>query len=315
MGGGLLICYSVTFPRAADPAPLLRQLTTSLSSLRRHNARAEVVVFVHSGAPEALGALCRGHDAALVARGGYRERLAADCPEGAAVLARYPALHKFLNYDWITARGPEQVLCCDCDTVFLADPAPWCVAYQGAHLVAREEVCTRRSHHPADPAFLDEPAYDALAAALGFAPVAPFNTGVVLLNHGAWAALAATRGWFLDCAWRLLLGMSEDPGRFAGTGFGTLEGFRAARHLAGPRTAALPFPSANQWILEEVATWLAVGALASVACAHFAPEHVAQNGEFAATDPDTAGWFLCHYYSGNQDAVHAWLAGQPAGVG
>lgn len=313
---GLLITYSVSCAPDGDPTSLLEQLDISLTTLRRCNEGVPVVVFAHGWIPAALRRICHHHAVHLVNRGDYAARLAGLCPRGAPILAGYPVLHKFLNHDWLADVEVEQVLACDCDTVFRADPEQLCRAYQDADLVAREEVHTQRNAHPPDRDFLDEPAVTELARVLGVASVPPFNTGVVLLNHGIWQRLAQVQGWFVNCAWHLLLGMALSPGQFNLEQFGTLDRFRDATRLASwsQLISALPYPSANQWILEEISCWLAVGAVPGLSTADFLSCDVAQNGEFAATDPAAARWTLCHYYSGNQDRIRGWLTEQPAAV-
>ncbi|MHA7304563.1 hypothetical protein ACX80E_04845 [Arthrobacter sp. TMN-49] len=309
-----LVCYSLSVVDGDNPESLVRQLERSVASLRRHNRSIAVVVFLYGTATRQIVEICTEHRAWLQLQGDYAHRLADLCPRGWPVLARYPTLHKFLNNTWLAHIPGQQVLYCDCDTVFRADVNQLFEAYQAPDIVAREEVHSSRSYHGPDASFLDEPALHRLSSALGVAGVPPFNTGVVLMNHRIWAELSLVEGWFVECAWQLLLWLSLHQGARRDTGFGTLDGVEEAHRLASASqlARALPFPSDNQWILEEVATWLALGALPALRTADFSPADVAQNGEFTATDPDTAGWTVCHYYSGNQERVTAWLEGSLA---
>ncbi|MHA7270320.1 hypothetical protein [Arthrobacter sp. HLT1-20] len=309
-----LVCYSVSLADGDNPEGLLHQLERSLASLRRHNGTIAVVVFLYGTPTPHLVRICAEQRACLQLQGDYAHRLAELCPRGWPVLARYPTLHKFLNNTWLAHTPAQQVLYSDCDTVFRADVEHLFRSYGDPDIVAREEVHSSRSHHGPDTSFLDEPALGRLCTAMGVAAVPPFNTGVVLLNHRIWVELSRVEGWFVECAWQLLLWMSLHPGHRTDARFGMLDGVEGASQLATATQLdqALPFPSANQWILEEIATWLALGALPALRTADFSPADVAQNGEFTATDPDRAGWTLCHYYSGNQDSITRWLDGSLA---
>jgi len=265
-----------------EPRPdLIRQFATSLRTLRAHNAEIPVALFVHGGMNAELAALCRAHDVMVHDQGPYADRLAALCPDGWRTLVDYPLLHKFLNFHELARTGARQILFCDCDTVFFTDVAALFDHYGDADLVAREEVHSSRSIHGVDRTFIDEPLLARIAAADGAATVPPFNLGVVLLNHDVWNTLAPLDALILDYAWRFKAG-------------------------------ALPFPSTNWWILDEVALWLALGHAPGVRTADFDPGDVAQNGEFATAEPRTAGWILCHYYSQNMGRIDAWLAGEAA---
>lgn len=276
-----LVHYSLALPPGEPRPDLIWQLGASLRTLRAHNADVAVALFVYGGMTAELAALCREHRVLVHDQGPYAQRLAALCPAGWRALAGYPLLHKFLNFRELAGTGARQVLFCDCDTVFFRDVEALFDRYGDADLVAREEVHSSRSLHGVDRTFIDEPLLARLAAAVGAAVVPPFNLGVVLFNHGVWRELAALDPLIVDYAWRFTEG-------------------------------ALPFPSTNWWILDEVAMWLALGHAAGLRTADFLPGDVAQNGEFARSDPGAAGWILCHYYSQNMHRIAAWLAGERA---
>jgi len=276
-----LVHYSLALPPGEPRPDLVWQLGVSLRTLRAHNAEIPVALFAYGGINAELAALCREHGVLVHDQGPYAQRLAALCPAGWRSLVSYPLLHKFLNFHELARTGARQILFCDCDTVFFADVEALFDRYGDADLVAREEVHSSRSIHGVDRTFVDEPLLARIAAADGAAVVPPFNLGVVLFNHGAWHELAQLDALILDYAWRF-------------------------------RTGALPFPSTNWWILDEVATWLALGHVPGLRTADFRPADVAQNGEFARSDPHTAGWTLCHYYSQNMHRIEAWLAGEQA---
>lgn len=313
-GSARIVHYSMSFTAGDDPTMLLTQVEHSVSSLRRYNRGTDVVIFAYDSVPERLAQTCRRYGVELRFRGSYARRLEELCPVGWPVLSRYPVLHKFLNFRALADTGASQALYCDCDTVFQGDVDRLFDACTEADLYAREEVRTGRSRYGPDSAFLDEHLLQTVARSLGVVAVPPFNTGVVLLNHRIWEVLGALDKWFLDCAWHLLVWMSLHPEHTAGSGYGTLNAVEVARELASPDqlARALPFPSANQWILEEVAAWLTLGALPWLTTADFSPADVVQNGEFAESHLHRTGWTLCHYFSNNQNAMAAWLTGPPA---
>jgi hypothetical protein len=276
-----LVHYSLALPPEEPRPDLIWQLGASLRTLRAHNAEIPVALFVHGGVTPELAALSHEHRVLVHDQGAYADRLAALCPAGWQRLAGYPLLHKFLNFRELARTGARQILFCDCDTVFFTDVAALFDRYGDADVVAREEVHSSRSIHGADRTFIDEPLLARIAAADGAVTVPPFNLGVVLFNHDVWRALAPLDELIVDYAWRF-------------------------------NTGALPFPSTNWWILDEVAMWLALGHVPGVRTADFLPGDVAQNGEFADAEPHAAGWILCHYYSQNMGRIDAWLAGQAA---
>lgn len=308
-GHGKLVCYSISLLDAATAHGLLAQFERSVSTLRRYSPTIPVVLFFYGTAPAELRRICADHAVQLVLQGDYGRRLADLCPEGWPVLVRYPALHKFLNYSTLLDAEIDQLLYCDCDTVFRDDVERLFSGYTHADLVAREEVHSDHSRYGPDPSFLDMAALNGLFRHLSVRAVPPYNSGVVLLNNRSWTELARVESWFVNCAWALLLGMARFPKEQLDPRFSMLDGVDQAAAMASPLqlAQAMPFPSRNQWILEEVAAWLAVGALPGLTTAHFSPSDVAQNGEFAASDPEAVGWAVCHYFSGNEDGIAAWL--------
>ena len=303
-----LVQYSLTLADGQRP-DLVWQFGASVRTLRMHNRTIPVVLFVYGAVTAELAALCRELRVAVYPQGPYEHRLAALCPQGWPALARYPLLHKLLNFRELAGLDPSQVLCCDCDTVFFDDVEILFDRYGGPDVVAREEVHSSRSHYGADRSFIDEYLLAQLAGHVRAARVAPFNLGVVLLNNRVWRSLAGLDRVLVDYAWRFVTWMGRHPVTGPAAQFGEFLGAAEARALAGPTdlARALPYPSVNRWILDEVATWLAVGHVPGVRLADFHRGDVAQNGEFAGTDPRSAPWIVCHYYSQNMRRIDAWL--------
>jgi hypothetical protein len=292
-----------------------RQFELSIASLRAYNAHVPVVLFSHGPLAPEIGGLCSRHRVMVAHQGDYGARLSALLPHRGQALVRYPVLHKSLNFTELAAVGAQQVLCCDLDTVFFADVATLFDRYAGPHVVAREEVYCGRSRHGADRSFIDEPLLEDIAVHLGRAVVPPINMGVVLYNHGIVAHLAAVMPTFLDDAWRLMTGltMAGSPNvDVAGNASSPWLADVAQRADETDRQRALPFPSSNGWIVEEVAWWLALGSLPGLQQADFSALDVAQNGEVLSTPPEQAPWVMCHYYSHNLERVIEWLQRQPS---
>ncbi len=309
-----LVFYSLVCDEARRAEHAV-QFELSVSSLRATSGTIPVVLFVHGPLAPEIARLCSRHGVMVAMQGAYRDRLAALCPRGADALARYPVLHKSLNFAELAAAGVCQALCCDLDTIFRRDVAHLFDRYRGDDVVAREEALSARSPHGADPTFIDEALLARIAAHLGRRATPPFNLGVVLYNNGVVARLAAIMPTFVDDVWRLITGVAFDDSRAEPAWVEHSSPWLAATRAIARRDdveRALPFPSSNGWIAEEVAWWLALGAVPGLSYGDFSPHDVAQNGEVLGTPLDRSPWTLCHYYSHNLAQVTEWLrAGLP----
>jgi hypothetical protein len=279
----------------------------SWSSLRHHNPTVPAVLFMHGPLPPVVAQLASTYGLMVDVGPTYEDRLRVHTPRGATALAAYPTLHKFLNHARLASSGAQQVLCCDLDTVFAADVDLLFDRYRhAATVVAREEVSCRRSRHPYDPQFINEELLHQLAGGRRSAP--PFNLGAVLLNNPDWDSLIAAEARFVELAWRFAVWMTLHPGG-PGARFADFVGAPLAERdmTARDRAEALTYPSDNPWILDEVALWLAYGSVESLTFADFSTDDVAQNGEFARSDPANPGWTMCHYFSSSLDDVQRWM--------
>jgi hypothetical protein len=311
-----LVAYALELPTESPRPDLVEQLASSLHTLRSHNAEVEIVLFLYGSRSRELDDLCDAHRVLVHEQGMYAKRLAALCPAGWVALARYPLLCKYLNFGELASYGADQVLLCDCDTVFFADVARLFERYAGCHLAAREEVHSSRSPHGADRSFIDEPLLGRLAAADGAAVVPPFNTGVVLVSHDLVRWLAELEPLAVDYAWRFLLWLALHPATGEAAVYGELDAATEARSFATAAEVfrALPFPSSNRWILDEVALWLTLGHVPGLETTDFDRADVVQNGEFDGTAVRSASWTVCHYYSQNTGRIAAWLRGEAQAV-
>ena len=209
---GTLVAYSVSMPGGGVRSDLVRQFEISLGTLRAHNPAQPVVLFVHGSLPPALANLCVAEDVMICRQAQYEDRLRQSCPTGGAALARYPVLHKFLNFGALARAGYDHVLCCDFDTIFAGDLAGLFDRYgSAANVVAREEIHSGRSPYGYDPSFIDEQLLGAVGGAIGSSPLPPFNLGVVLFNRPDWSQLAALETTFIELAWRFATWMALHP--------------------------------------------------------------------------------------------------------
>ncbi len=308
-----MVCYSLTLPPNDERQDLIWQLDASLESLRRVAPTLPVRLFFYGTPPTAIEQLARRARIELVCCASYRDRLRSLVPAAAPVLEAYPLLHKYLNFHALADLAPDQVLLADCDTLFFGDPSRLFDGYLHADCAAREEPTTARSIVGHDPTYVDEPALQALGLALGLRTPPPFNIGVVLINHGHWRTLAALERQFVLYALRFLVWMADNPAVGEAANFG--ESAAAVllrtthRALLTPvvRQAALPYPSANRWILDQVALWYTVAHIPGFRYVDFHASDVAQNGEIFAHRPRDAPWVVAHYFSQNLAAVDQWL--------
>lgn len=304
-----LVAYSLAVPQPEISPALVRQMEISWSSLRRFNPSQPVVLFMHGPVPPVVADLSRAFGVMVDVGPSYQQRLADHTPSGAAALASYPTLHKFLNHARLAGSGARHVLCCDLDTIFAGDVDALFDRYgHVASVVGREEMSCRRSPYPTDTEFIDEDALDRLAPATTGRVLPPFNLGAVMLNDLDWPAAVAAEGAFIDLAWRFATWMAMHPRGRSGR-FADFVGHDIARATATERdrVRALPYPSDNPWILDEVCLWLAYGAIPGLSFADFDPADVAQNGEFGRSDPTGPRWTMCHYFSSSLGDVERWL--------
>jgi hypothetical protein len=215
-----------------------------------------------------------------------------------AILALYPTFHKVISLAHLpTDNGTRQILYLDCDTFMFADIENLFDLYAASDLYAREEHSSRLSHFGYDARHIDETALGTITRGERLRAITPFNSGVCIVNNGFWNSVVALRFTFLDFAWRLLVG----------------------RHLQGPadisadeceihtaieraitnfdRSRALPYPSNNHWIIEQIALWLTLGHFREMSQSFISRNHVAQNGEFHDALCPQSGCIVAHYFS------------------
>jgi hypothetical protein len=298
---------AVYYSLATDPSGTReRQWARSVESLRRYNQDISVVLCLYGGARAEVIEAAGRTGVEIVPMGEFADALGDIPPHWRAALATFPTLHKLLSLRGaIPAHSVTRVIYLDCDTYFFDDVASLGTRYGSCDWYAREEPGSSRSHHGYDPRYLDEQALAALARSLGLVQVPPYNTGVVVLGAALARTLATLLDDFIWYAWRLLVGMCLwSPGLMAGD---TVAHLVRDRSGPGDRRLALPYPSSNPWIIEEIATWLTLGRVPGMSHALLRRDDVAQSNEYAAR-PD--GLIVAHYFTSAQDQFFAYLEGR-----
>ncbi|HEX2574641.1 MAG TPA: hypothetical protein VH877_34155 [Polyangia bacterium] len=302
-----LIYYTYSVPPGGMPAADAWRLLHSVTSLRAHNRTIPIRLFVFGALPGDLDQRLADLGVDIEPVGDYAAHLAAFCPPRARdAFARYPFLHKWTCLDRLAAASTEQLLYLDSDTYFFGDVAALFDEYGEHDVYAREEPFSNHSDLGRRPEHLDEEAFAALARSLGLARVAPFNTGVVLLNHGIGRRLAACLKEWLGYVWRFAVWLAGHPEPDEAVDILYLREHQARLITEDDRARALPYPSRNGWIKDQVALWLTLGMLPGLRWGRFSPVHVLQGREFAEARKDHAR--LVHYFSVNTETFRSWLA-------
>jgi hypothetical protein len=286
-----------------------RQWIYSIRSLRCYNARIPVWLFLFNGASAELVQEAERWGVHVLYLGNYDEYLKQAHTHG-SVLALYPTFHKFLTLGHAPFESVTQILYLDCDTFFFGDAEALFEQNQESDWYAREEPMSRRSHYRYNPTHIDENLLGQIAQHEGLRRVAPFNSGVCLLNRDIWTSLECLRMNYLDLAWRLLCGR-ELYGRDGLVH--DLQIQQAVLQTLGDvdRSRALPYPSANTWIIEQIALWLALGYLHRFSQGTFSSSQVLQGGEFQEQGKVSGRCVLVHYYSTLEDEFFSSMPSLP----
>lgn len=301
-----LIYYSVAL---TPDGKYGRQWIQSIRSLRARNPTIPVCLFVFNGISAEVAREADRQRVDVVLLGDYREWMARRSHPHGALLAFYPTLHNLLVVAEKSMEGVSQALYVDCDTFFFKDPRLLFDLCTEGDWYAREMPGSRLSPH-GRTGNLDEDLVAQLANHEGLRVGAPFNTGVCLLNKKAWTTLARLEHFFLDYVWRLMVGMHRQEAVVAGKERRTPT-LRAATSndvqrmrtlvLSAASTAdldrALPYPSDNWWVLNEIAWMFAVGRSNGLAQRQFTTAHVAQGDEFSRAIHDGTAPVMAHYFS------------------
>jgi hypothetical protein len=275
----------------------LGQWVQSIRSLRRYNSQIAVHLFLYAEPTTGILREAEKQGVSVHSLEEYCEILKRLSPHG-AILSSYPTFHKFLSLCHAAQFKTDQLLYLDCDTFIFDDIEILFEYYSDLHWYAREEPRSRHSHLAPNPNSLDEGALDALAERQSLRRIWPFNSGVCLLNHGIWHALGRLKSAYLETAWRLMVGwaLALDDGNRAPFEMSLRDAVRG-RATESDRSIALPYPSANHWIIEQVTLWLTLGHLPTLSQGLLSRDYVVQGGEFVQEQSNTFRCVLAHYFS------------------
>ena len=275
-----------------------RQWIQSIRSLRRYNPSIPVWLLLFNGASTELLREAEQRDVRVQLLGDYQEFLQRAHSHG-SVLALYPTFHKFLALEHLPLPSLEQLLYLDCDTFFFDDVNLLFDEHSTHDWYAREETRSTRSHLGYNPNHIDELLLQYIARSERLNYVPPFNSGVCLLNRGIWNRLTGLRDTYLNLAWRLLCGR-ELSGREYNLHDPRIHPAVMDAIIDSDRANALPYPSCNGWIIEQIALWLALGHLPNFSLGTLSPDQVSQGDEFE-TVPSPRQRVLAHYFSGAEN--------------
>lgn len=280
-----------------------RQWTQSIRSLRMHNKNIPVWLFLFNGGSKQLLQEAERHHVHVQSMGDYRNFLRRAHPRG-EVLALYPTFHKFLALPQLPLDNLTQLLYLDCDTFFFHDVDLLFEAHSKHDWYSREEPASMRSHFGYDPKHIDEVLLEYICRSEGLRFVPPFNSGVCLLNRGIWNDIKSLRNLYLDFAWRLLCGR-ELSGHDCGVRDPRIHAAVMETMTDADRSEALPFPSSNGWIIEQIALWLALGKLEDFSLGCLSQVQVAQGSEFENSPGEEC--VLAHYFSGGEQEFFSFV--------
>jgi hypothetical protein len=291
------VFYSLAFN--GSEAPLL-QLARSIESLRAFDRDLPVFVFVFGEPPTRFVEVLRQLNAQFRPLGDHRAYIARTEPDRAELFALDPKIHRWLVLDEPELEACERILYIDSDTFFLSPPGKLFEQYHGAGLYAREEPFSRRSILGYKASYVDEEAIAELRRRDGLTEVPPFNTGVCLLTRQMADAITASVPRYFDYLFKFLSWFHHhpEPGAVSAQAMSAAQATHA-RFLDSAAREALPYPSQNRWIVDQVALWLALGELTGLSFADFAPSDVRQGGEALQMSPATRRPLLCHYFGHN----------------
>lgn len=289
-----LVCYLIVYRPGTH---CVRQWFQSVRSLRRYNRHIPIVLCLYADrAIDEIEREADRHHVQIIRLGSFEASLR---HPKATPLAFYPCWGKLLSLRH--APAADRLLYLDCDTYFFDDVQHLFDQHQDADWFARDEVLSRRGYPDEyDPAYLDEDHLEVIVRMLGGRFIAPFNGGIWLMRRWVLQSFLDREYDFLDLAWRLAVGamLRNDPD--AKDRWSVM--IRAA---TGPEdlARALPYPSSNSWIVDEVATWLLLGQVPGLVTAPLQPALVPQSNMSYLWD--LASWpivwpVVAHYFGGNE---------------
>jgi len=287
----------VTYSLYVDPpkrhTDYHEQLIYSVKSLRRYNQSVPVIAFLYGEHSATFKARLAEHGVEVHPMGVYEDAIRRFFPGPFRALTTYPVLHKWLNFSTLEDLTLSQILQSDCDTIFFDDVEILFRTYTEKDFYAREEPASRASHYGYDPHYLDEDALSRVVESEGAIAIDPCNIGVCILNHGLWREIARRTDTFLSYAFRFAAGIARDPHR-RDLLWPQMANAVAHDLMQTGEVAALPYPSSNLWILDQMALWLTLGHIPNLTCGFLSPDHVVQG----TYEPGFGHAKVVHHYFG-----------------
>jgi hypothetical protein len=286
-----LVYYSLATDAGPRAGVAVRQLLRSARSLRAHDGDVAVRVYLYgdlsAGDRAALDAL----DVVVVEAGSYEALLRRFCaPRVSEVLARYPVLHKCGSLVHLEDPRLEQVLYLDSDTFLFRPVAALFDAHRDRDLWAREEK--------------DEEGPGALFEREGARRITMPNTGVMLLNRGAWRRIAARLPELCRDVFRFSVGLTAAGAAPAAPDLAHLAAHRARLVTPADEAEALPYPRAAAWIREELAFALTLGRIPDLDLGLLGRRDVLQAEELF--EPGAGEQVVAHYLSMHERDFERW---------
>lgn len=273
-----IVTYSLAVTGPPQTTEYHEQLINSVKSLRTYNRVVPVHVFLYGEHPPVFMTALEHEGVTIHQMGAYEDAIRRIRPRAFRTLARYPLLHKWMNFHKLAPLQPSQVLLVDCDTFFFDDVEILFTLYSDCHFYGREEPQSKACHYGYNPNYLDEDKLFALARCEGAVAVNPYNIGVSLLNHELWTEMAKRTEMFLSYVFRFVAGMARNP-QTRERLWPVLAEVVMVDLFEQPDVEDLPYPSSNLWILDQVALWLTMGHVPHLTHGRLSREHVLQGHE------------------------------------
>jgi hypothetical protein len=314
-----VVYYSLFLHGSNDEAELSKHVH-SVRSLREHNTSIPIALEVYGKrVPPKYGKALKRLQVDVRFRGSLSRAFTELCP-GIPVryLLMYPPAHKWLLARSASARGCDQILYLDNDTLVLRDVAELFDRCRKYDWCAREEPHSRLSTREVDPRIFDDREYALMVERDGTGFITPFNSGVVLLSGTALRGLAANLGRYLGYIWRFSLWMCQTPQYRPRPPAGhrhseslayrlrDTHDVRAARrngiHKRPGRFTPLRYGLGNRWIKEEVALWLVLGSL-NLRGRLLSFHESMQSPEYLAIKVPAQRPYIIHYFTSSSEAA------------